>query len=181
MTWLHRSAQQILFQQRRITLPALGQALGHRTLRFSEVNEEFPVNGRRVDCLCVMEDGHELAAEIRVTHEVDASKLDDLRSANPDRDVVEIDLRPFRSVAPDWVELTKAVCDSPQNIRWLYAAETSQESNEADRAPAQRRDGSLPSRLRRTATFDFLRMAERLLGQAPVAPRPPSRYSRRQR
>ena len=156
MTWLHRSAQQILFRQRRITLPTPEQALGHRTLRLSEVNEEFPVNGRRVDCLCVMEDGHELAVEIRVTHEVDAEKLDDLRSANPDRDVVEIDLRPFRSLAPDWDELTRAVCDSPQNVRLLYDAGPLRESDEADGDAGQPHDAGPSPRQRQRAAMDRL-------------------------
>ena len=136
MTWLHRSAQEVLVQEHRITVPTYEQAIGQSQLVFSEVHKEFSVSSRRVDCLCVTEDGYEVAVEIRVTHEVDSSKLDDLRSASPDRDVMEIDLRPLQSRAPNWLELTKAVCEAPERITWLYAAREPQlESNEAVAEP----------------------------------------------
>ena len=120
MTWLHRSAQEVLRGERRITLSNPDYVFGELILEFAEVTLEVTLDGRIVDCLCVMEDGYELIVEIRVTHQVEDSKLADLISANSNRDVIEMDLRPYKSQSLDWLSLTSAVCDTSQNVRWLH-------------------------------------------------------------
>ena len=169
MTWLHRTAQRVLVDQRRITVPDYEQSIGEKRLEFSEVHEEAAVGSRRVDCLCVMEDGYEIAVEIRVTHEVDEEKLADLRSANPHRDIIEIDLVSLRSSATNRQELIEAVCDSPQRIRWLFSAEPRRKSGQAIVDSIQPRDVELPPRQRRNAALDFVQTVQRSLRPPPEA------------
>ena len=118
MTWLHRTVQEILVQERSISLPSnrYGSEGGKRD--FSEVRKEALVGNRRVDCLGVTVDGNELATEIRVTHGVDEAKLRDFRDANIA--AVEVDLREFSSMLPDWATLRNAVCESSEHIKWLH-------------------------------------------------------------
>lgn len=120
MTWLHRSAQEVLRRERRIISPNPDFVMGEVTSTFASVKLEVAIGRRTVDCLCVREDGSELIAEIRVTHEVEEDKIADLISEDSSRDIIEIDLRPYRTQSLDWNGIAEAVCSTSQNAHWLY-------------------------------------------------------------
>ncbi len=108
MTWLHRTAQEILAQERTIVLPSNRYGSQGGQHNFSEVRNEAPFGTRRVDSLGVADDGWELAIEIRVTHEVDEEKRQEFQNANIA--AVEVDLRELSSMLPDWNNLRSALC-----------------------------------------------------------------------
>lgn len=109
MTWLHRTAQEILAQDRRITLPGhrYGSEGGLKVL--SDVRKEVSVGTRRIDCLATTDEGDDLAVEMRVKHEVDESKARDFRDQNVA--AVEVDLRSLLGTLPDWDALRHVVCE----------------------------------------------------------------------
>ena len=122
MTWLHRAAQEIVEREKRITLPdgTYGLVGGARAL--GDVQLEVGLRGMVIDCLCSVDDS-DFAIEIRVTHEVGDDKQQKL--INSRIDSVEIDLRHLKTMRPDWGTLTREVCDTPDNVRWIYSHEDS--------------------------------------------------------
>ena len=118
MTWLHRAAQEILAQDRRITLPSHRYGSEGGLTVLSDVRKEASIGKRRIDCLATTHQGVPLAVEMRVTHEVDDSKARDFRDQNVA--AVEVDLRSLLGTLPDWDALRRAVCESPENIKWLH-------------------------------------------------------------
>lgn len=118
MTWLHRTAQEILARERTMILPThIYGSIGGK-VNFTEIHNEAQVGSRRVDCLGVAESGERIAIEIRVTHEVDEEKLRDFQEQ--DMSAVEVDLRELADALPDWDMLREAVCESVQYIEWLH-------------------------------------------------------------
>ena len=118
MTWLHQAAQEIIKREHRITLPdgSYGSVGGSKT--FTKVQLEVGLQGMVIDCLCSLGD-RDLAIEIRVTHEVGDDKQQKLRDSKIDS--VEIDLRHLEKMDPDWGVLTREVCDTPENVKWIYS------------------------------------------------------------
>ncbi len=118
MTWLHRTAQEILARERRILLPDNRYGFGGGRRLLDDIRLEAQVGDRRVDCLATTNSQSELAIEVRVRHEVDQAKVSDLKEFGID--VVELDLRSLTDLLPDWETLTRAVCDSAEHVTWLH-------------------------------------------------------------
>ena len=132
MTWLHRTAQEILTRERTIILPTRRYGLASGMVTFVDVIKEANIGSRRVDCLGLTDTGARIAIEIRVTHEVDDEKLRDFRSQNIA--AVEVDLRHLSKALPDWDMLREAICDSNEHIQWLHDPDASEKELAAMRA-----------------------------------------------
>lgn len=129
MTALHRLAQQIIKDQKSVRLPRYegmyAPAIESKVITFDDVILEKTIQSeyinRRPDCVGIKCDKydhiHEIWIEIKVTHGIDPSKMQDV-IAN-DITCIEIDLSDLLETNYTQDDIFELVITKPDKIRWI--------------------------------------------------------------
>ena len=118
-TSLHLAAKSILVAEKRVRIPPfnIGFGIGSQTqiIHFDNIKDETHLQEIRPDILAY-KNGHPLIIEIKVTHAIDNTKLQKIKTAGIS--AIEIDLS---NANPNELQcLTQAVIDDLNNRQWLF-------------------------------------------------------------
>ena len=145
MTALHMLAQEIIKEEKKIRTPRYEDAYytkESKIITFDKVQLEEQVTtgniNRRPDCIGIL-NGNALWIEIKVTHEVDAAKVQDIKNENVI--CMEIDLSDMLAEDYSKESITKRLVESSKNRNWINYPQLFKLNAEAREAKAkQERD-----------------------------------------
>lgn len=116
---LHRYAKEVLFTEKRLTMPHLPFVPNNKTWtqEFESVSLEVPLDKFKIDCIMTGEDKKKLAVEIVVGNPVE--KIKRLMFKEKGLSAVEIYLTHLKHSIISKEDLIQQITNNPNNVKWI--------------------------------------------------------------